>query len=193
MHLKHLNLSQSADHDLAMRVILSAPAYCLDCFASLPTEELARGVLRARPHGVPAEHVQWLAALDHDQPIGLIQIATHVPSPDTAAILMLVMDSSRQRKHLGCEVVDRLSRQARQWPGIRRWYLSVLANNEVALKFWHHCGFEACAADIPLAGYAHAAHGFQRAIKGKPVCRGGRSPCHDVHLSHAQHLMTLRR
>jgi hypothetical protein len=108
-------------------------------------------------------------------------------------ILLLLVAQQHQRGHVGCEVVGRLSRLARQWPGIQRWQVSVLDSNEGGLKFWHHCGFEASAADLPVNGFRAGMHNLRRSLKGRPACQHGRVNSRDLERARAQSLLARIR
>lgn len=193
MFLKRLDLQSAQDLDLAIGVALRLPAYSLECFGRLPTRESAEQMLGTRPEHCTAEQITWHAAFDHEQVLGIVQTARHFPDPHSACILALLVDPAHQRHHVACHIVERLSRQARQWGGVQRWCLSVLASNERALRFWHHCGFDLVSTDVPVAGFTAALHNLRRQIKAKPACQHGRVAVNDAQAVRAQNLMARIR
>jgi RimJ/RimL family protein N-acetyltransferase len=122
------------------------------------------------PQECSQENRLTIAAFEHDEPVGLVQIALHLPTSDSAALLLLVPKHLQQR-HFGCEIVDRLSRQARRWPGISRWYISVVESNTAALAFWRHCGFRTTTQGLNCAGFGDRITLMDRTVKAKPACQ----------------------
>lgn len=171
MFLRRLNLTQAADRALAQRVFLATPEYELDAFGRLPSGETVQPLEERFPDSCPPEHRLTFVAFDHDEPIGLAQVALHLPQADTAVIMLLVVPSALRKQHVGCEIVERLSRQARRWPGIRSWSLSVTESNAPGQAFWRHCGFHTVRTGIALEGFSHRLITMARPVKARPACQ----------------------
>lgn len=171
MFLRRLNLAERADEAVALRLYLGSPEYELDNFGALPSAATTEPLAVRFPPNCAPEHRLTLAAFDHQQPIGLVQVALHFPTADTASLLLLLVPSASRKQHVGCEIVERLSRQARRWPGIQQWYLSVADNNPAGLAFWRHCGFRTVATGLTAPGFAHHLTGMNRTIKARPACQ----------------------
>lgn len=186
MYLRRLNLDIPADRDIADGLFLTTPNYEFDTFGRLPsasTEPLSERF----PDECKPEDRLTIAAFEHDEPIGLAQIALHLPTSDSAALLLLLVPKHLQQRHFGCEIVDRLSRQARRWPGISRWYISVVESNTVALAFWRHCGFRTTTQGLNCAGFGDRLTLMARAVKAKPACQhNGRTE--DLNALKGQHM-----
>jgi len=171
MFLRRLNLDSAADHEIASEIFLRVPDYELDTFGRLPSVDMNQPIEGRFPQDCAAEHRLTIAAFDHEQPIGLAQIALHMPSPESAALLLLVVPAPLRKQHIGCEIVERLSRQARRWPGISNWYLSVSETNPGGLAFWRHCGFRTVHSGMTVPGFAHRLSSMTRTIKSRPACQ----------------------
>jgi len=171
MFLRRLNLDTASDRAIASELFLATPSYELETFGRMPSGDTAQSLSERFPEGCPPEHRLTIAAFNHDQPIGLSQIALHVPEPDCAALLLLLVPTQLQQRHIGCEIVERLSRQARRWPGIARWYISVLESNTTGLAFWRHCGFRTTSQGATCEGINDRITLMTRSIKGRPVCQ----------------------
>lgn len=176
MFLRRLNLEEAADRATASALFLAAPGYELDTFGRLPSAGMAQELSARFPDVCAPQHRLTFAGFDHDQPLGLAQVALHMPSPNSAALLLLIVPTHRRRHHAGCEIVERLSRQARRWPGISHWYLSVVESNLAGLAFWRHCGFHSLSPGVAQAGFAHRLVNMTRSIKGHPVCHHHGNP-----------------
>jgi hypothetical protein len=174
MYLRRLDLTQASDLAVAAGLFLQTPAYAFDSFARLPTAAQAARISEAFPSETPPENRLSFAACRHDQAIALAQVALHHPSPDCAALLLLLVPPAQQREHVGCEFVERLSRQARRWPGITRWVLAVGDHNGAGLALWRHCGFRSMAMGLHLHGFAGGFIRMERPIKAKPACQHAR-------------------
>lgn len=171
MFLRRLNLAEARDQTIATDLFLASPGYEFDTFGRLPSGDMTTPLdLRFPPTTAP-EHRLTLAAFDRDQPVSLIQIALHMPTDDCAAILLLLVPPAGRRQHIGCEVVERLSRQARRWPGIHNWYLCVTRNNAAGLAFWRHCGFRTSSVGHAVPDIGEPLHVMRRAVKLRPLCQ----------------------
>lgn len=171
MFLRRLNLTQAADQALAQRVFLATPEYELDAFGRLPSGDTLQPLQSRFPDSCAPEHRLTFVAFNHEEPIGLAQVALHLPQADTAAITLLAVPSALRKQHIGCEMVERLSRQARRWPGIRTWVLSVTETNAPGQAFWRHCGFHTLRTSIALEGFAHRLITMSRPVKSRPACQ----------------------
>lgn len=171
MFLRRLNLDDARDHAIASALFLGAPEYELDAFGRLPSPDTAQPLEGRFPSACAPEHRVTFCAFDHDQAIGLAQIALHMPSANSAALLLLLVPAPLRKQHVGCEIVERLSRQARRWPGISNWYLSVTDTNIGGLAFWRHCGFRTVATGLTAPGISHRLLGMSRPIKARPACQ----------------------
>jgi hypothetical protein len=187
VYLRRLNLENSLDHDIAAGLFLATPGYELDTFGRLPSADMAQPLAHRFPETTAPEHRLTIAAFDHNQPIGLAQIALHVPTKDGAGLLLLIVPTHLRKRHIGCEIVERLSRQARRWPGISNWYLNVVENNPGGLAFWRHCGFRSVDVGTAVPGFSHRLITLTRPIKGRPVCYHHGAP-EDPAAAAAQHL-----
>lgn len=171
MFLRRLDLNDARDRDVAHELFLAAPDYELDTFGRLPSEGMQQPVEARFPADCAPEHRLTFAAFDHDQPIGLAQIALHMPRTDTAALLLLIVPTRQRRQHTACEMVERLSRQARRWAGISQWYLTVTESNPGGLAFWRHCGFRTTRPALTVEGIASRVVLMERPVKGRPSCQ----------------------
>lgn len=129
MFLRRLHLTDPLDRHVAMSLFLAAPDFEMSAFGRLPTQELEVPLEERFPEECAPEHRLTFAAFEREQPIGLAQIGLHMPTADSATLLLLLVPGACRRQHLGCEIVERISKQARRWPGIGRWYLNVAEAN----------------------------------------------------------------
>lgn len=171
MFLRRLNLTEAADRAIATGLFLACPGYELSTFGRLPSADTALPLEGRFPPFTVPEHRLTLAAFDRDQPVALVQIALHLPAADQAAVLLLLVPPDRRKHHVGCEVMERLSRQARRWPGIQHWYLTVMEDNTAGLAFWRHCGFRTLNVAAATASRPQRAVNMVRTIKGRPACQ----------------------
>lgn len=176
MFLRRLNLDSDADRGIASELFLSNPSYELENYGRLPTADMADPLWRRFPDECPPEHRLTFAAFEHDQAIGLAQVALHAPSRDSAALLLLLVPQQFQQKHIGCEIVERLSKQARRWEDISNWYITVVESNDRALAFWRHCGFRTKTQGLVCEGFADRVTLMTRPIKARPACQHSRAP-----------------
>jgi GNAT superfamily N-acetyltransferase len=176
MFLRRLNLDLDADRSVASEIFLSNPSYELENYGRLPTHDMVEPLWRRFPEGCSPEHRLTFAAYERDQPRGLAQIALHTPTPDCAALLLLVVPQQFQQRHVGCEIVERLSKQARRWSDISSWYVTVVESNTGALAFWRHCGFRTKAQGVACNGFADRLTLMTRLIKARPSCQHSRAP-----------------
>lgn len=176
MFLRRLKLTDAHDRDIATRLFLAAPEFELEVFGRLPAAETDVPLDTRFPDHCAPEHRLTIAAFDRDQPVGLAQIGLHMPTADSAALLLLAVPGSLRRQHMGCELVERLSRQARRWAGISTWYLNVTESNTAGQAFWRHCGFRTTATGLSVSGFAQPLLAMTRAVKTRPLCRGHGRP-----------------
>lgn len=174
MFLRRLDLQAAADQAIAAEVLLQSPGYMLSSYAMLPSAEACVQLAQSFPAECAPEDRLCFAAFDKDRPVALVQVGRRWPTSRKAAILLMSVPESQHRRHTGCEVVERLSKQARRWEGIDTWYLSVLDNNPAARGFWRHCGFHSVALDVQAPGMPDLMTNMQRAIKGRPACQHGK-------------------
>lgn len=170
MFLRRLNLELATDRDVASALFLSNPDYELRNFGRLPSADTSEPLWNRFPQECEPQHRHTFAAFERDRPVGLVQIAMHVPTSDCAALLLLLVPTHLQHHHVGCEIVERLSKQARRWPGIANWYITVLESNTGALAFWRHCGFRTKTQGLVCEGFADRLTLMTRAIKARPAC-----------------------
>ncbi|RTL41948.1 MAG: GNAT family N-acetyltransferase [Burkholderiales bacterium] len=174
MYLRRLRLTDPLDQQLADSLFFAAPDFEMDAFGRLPVGDMALPLADRFPAGCAPEHRLTFAAFEHDQPVGLAQVGLHLPTADSAALLMLLVPRRWRQQHLGCEMVSRLSKQARRWPGIQRWYLNVTESNSAGQAFWRHCGFRTTATGLST-GHSHDLLAMERSVKARPHCeRHGR-------------------
>lgn len=174
MFLRRLNLSLPADRAIASELFLACAGYEVQSFGRLPSAEDGAHLLERFPDSCPPEHRLSFAAYRRNEPLALIQVALHKPVAEAATVLLLLVRPDEQRQHTGCEIVERLSRQARSWPGIARWELSVLETNLAGLAFWRHCGFKSFEIGVTHPEFQAGMRWMRRPIKGRPVCQ---KPC----------------
>jgi len=176
MFLRRLNLDSDADRSIASELFLSNPGYELENYGRLPTSDMAEPLWRRFPPECAPEDRLSFAAFEHDQPIGLAQVALHLPTRDSAALMLLLVPQQFRQKHIGCEIVERLSRQARRWDDISSWYITVVESNSRALAFWRHCGFRTKTQGLACEGFADRVTLMTRPIKARPACQHSRAP-----------------
>ena len=187
MFLRRLNLDVATDRAIASELFLATPSYELETYGRLPSGDTAQSLSQRFPEDCAPENRLTIAAFDRDQPVGLAQIALHAPQKDCAALLLLLVPPHPQHHHIGCEIVERLSRQARRWPDISRWYISVLESNTVGLAFWRHCGFRTTSHALTCEGMGDPITLMARPVKGRPACQHHRGT-EDAKTVVAQHL-----
>ncbi len=176
MFLRRLNLDVDADRGIASGLFLSDPSYELENYGRLPTSDMTDPLSRRFPQECAPEHRLTFAAFEHDKAIGLAQVALHAPSRDSAALMLLLVPRQFQHKHIGCEIVERLSRQARRWEDISNWYITVVESNTRALAFWRHCGFRTKTQGLACEGFAGRVTLMTRPVKARPTCQHSRAP-----------------
>lgn len=176
MFLRRLNPDSDADRGIASELFLSNPDYELQHFGRLPSHDMAEPLWQRFPEECAPEHRLTLMAFDHDKAIGLVQIALHAPTPDCAALLLMMVSRPFQQQHIGCEIIERLSKQARRWPGISNWYVTVMDSNDRALAFWRHCGFRTRTQGLVCEGFAESVTLLTRPVKARPACQHSRAP-----------------
>lgn len=176
MFLRRLRLTDPLDRQIATTLFLAAPDFEVEAFGRLPTGDMACPLEARFPDECAPEHRLTFAAFDHDQPIGLAQVGLHLPTADSAALLLLLVPRALRQQHVGCEIVSRLSKQARRWPGIQRWYLNVTESNTAGLAFWRHCGFRTTATGLSTGGRSHDLLAMARAVKARPHCERHGAP-----------------
>jgi hypothetical protein len=182
MHVHRLNLQLNEDLAAARAVYLDVPAYALCAFGALRSAEVVdKALTDAFPAECTPEQRLSFLGCNKDQPQVLAQVVVGFPTPDVLGLTLLLVRQGVQRRHLACEMLDRLSRQARRWPGIQRWRTFVLESNAAANAFFGHCGFMVATPPQVLRGFHEGARCLERPIKARPVCRGG----HGQGISHA--------
>lgn len=176
MFLRRLNLDAHDDRRVANDLFLSTPDYELNALGNFPSVTTEHSLRERFPPQCAPEHRLTFAAFDRANALGLIQIATHLPDEGSAAILLMLIRAEHRKKHLGCEIVSLLSRQARRWDGISRWHINVLENNIGALAFWRHCGFHTGTCGLAIPGFTHRLLSMTRKVKARSVCKSGAEP-----------------
>lgn len=189
MFLRRLNVGSDADREVASRLFLSNPNFELEHFGRLPTSDMAEPLWQRFPEQCAPEHRLLFAAFDHEEPIGLAQVALHLPTAEYAALTLLLVPQQLRKQHIGCQILERLSKQARRWSGISSWYISVAETNTSALAFWRHCGFRSINAGKAVPGFAHKLITLTRPIKARPMCQRHGAP-EDAADVTAQHLFS---
>jgi N-acetylglutamate synthase-like GNAT family acetyltransferase len=180
MFLRRLNPDAASDRQIAANLFLSTPDYELRNFGRLPSADTSEPLWMRFPPECEPEHRHTIAAFDRDRPVGLVQVGRQVPTSDCAALLLLLVPGPLQHQHVGCEIVERLSRQARRWPGISNWYVTVTESNTGALGFWRHCGFRTKTQGLVCEGVADRLTLMTRPIKGRPACLHPRATENDA-------------
>jgi ribosomal protein S18 acetylase RimI-like enzyme len=173
MFLRRLNLGTERDRAIASELLLASPRYELETFGRLPSAATVDELPWRFPADCAPQHRLLFAAFDREHAVGLAQIALHTPDAVSAAVLMLLVAPAWQKRHVGCEMVERLSRQARRWPGISSWYLGVLESNTGGQAFWRHCGFRTTCQGLAVQGLADKLNLMDRPIKARPACQHG--------------------
>lgn len=191
MYLKRLDLNSPPDRAVADVLFLGSPDYELDTFGRLPSTDMEQPVSHRFPEQCSPEHRLTFAAFDHTQPIGFAQVALHTPISSCATLLLLLVPRHQRHQHVGCEIVERLSRQARRWPGIANWQIAVLETNQSGLAFWRHCGFRSTHESV-VPGFTHRLITLVRSIKARPVCQHHGAPENGADFT-AQHLFARLR
>ncbi len=176
MFLRRLQWTDARDREIATSLFLAAPDFEVDAFGRLPAGHMDCPLEQRFPEECAPEHRLTVAAFDREQPIGLAQIGLHLPTADSAALLLLLVPTHLRKHHVGCEIVSRLSKQARRWPGIQRWYLNVTETNTAGLAFWRHCGFRTAATGLAPTPGGHALLAMTRAVKARPHCERHDAP-----------------
>jgi hypothetical protein len=177
MHLQRLDPGTDRDLELMGRLLAEAPDYLLKHFQRFSTADQARDIAQSLPPGCRAEDRRLFAAFERDQPLALVEVILHFPHASVATIGGLAVSRKERRDHVGCRVIEQLSKQARQWPGISTWSLTVAESNVEALQFWAHCGFGNAREGMPTRGLDERVLIMDRALKGRPYCRrSGQSP-----------------
>jgi N-acetylglutamate synthase-like GNAT family acetyltransferase len=170
MFLKRLNPEDEYDVQLGAKLFCSFPEYMQATFGQALGEADGRRFVTDVPVGCAPEDILVFACFDKTTPVGVVQLQRHFMRPELCNIGLLLVDKAHQRRHLGCAIVERLSRQARNWPGIERFCIMVLQNNPAALAFWRHTGFQTVAENVVEAGVKTRVTIMERAIKSKQTC-----------------------
>ncbi|MDE2367952.1 MAG: GNAT family N-acetyltransferase [Burkholderiales bacterium] len=177
MFLKSLNPADVKDVALAVRLYCEDPSYSLQTFGRLPDTESSAEIIRACPVGCLPEDRLAFAAFDKADPVALLRVLRRWPEPEIATIGLLLVSPRDRRRHLGCQIVEQLSRKARNWAGIRRWRIVVLEVNQSALQFWRHLGFDVVREGQSKPDLKSTLTVMEREIKHRPFCqRPGHQP-----------------
>lgn len=175
MFLQRLDLTREVDRAIATRIFLQTPAYETATFHRLPTAETGDQLAERFPKACPMEERLSFVAKLHDLPLALVQVARHYPSAERALLMLVLVSQENQRHHFGCELMERLSMQARRWAGVTTWELCVLETNQAGIAFWRHCGFRRVGSgEASSAAFHGRLIRMERAIKGRPACQTGR-------------------
>nr|WP_316640648.1 GNAT family N-acetyltransferase [uncultured Roseateles sp.] len=177
MFFKRLSADKAEDLSLATKFMCASPGYKLQTFGRLPSDSEGRALLCGfPPECAPQDRLVFAAQEKSGAVLGLVQIARAHPLPHQAHIGLLLVCQGQRRRHLGCQMMEHLSRQARRWEGITHWQLSLLDSNSEGLHFWRHCGFHTVAQGCRSAELVDSGCIMERAVKTKPLCQSHRPP-----------------
>lgn len=194
VYFRRLCADKSDDVHLAAKFICACPGYKLQTFGKLPSvDDEGRNLLSGFPaECAPRDRLVFAAQAKSGATLGLVQVARAHPQGHLAHIGLLLVSQDQRRQHLGCRMLEHLSRQARQWGGITHWQLSVLNSNSAGLEFWRHCGFHTVAQGCYSSELLDRGCVMERPIKTKPLCQSHRPPERNEELMANRLLAVLR-
>lgn len=164
MFLKRLDIGRASDRELAVGLFCEEADYALRNFGTLPSPQGALRALNAFADDTPPEDRLLFAACERDEALALVLVERHFPDRTLATIGLLLVRPGHRHKHIGTQVIDRLSRQAKSWDGIKTWQLSVVQSNTTGLYFWERCGFHVMRERVFIPGLIAPAAVLQRPV-----------------------------
>lgn len=170
MFLRRLNPREAIDVQMGARFFCNSPQYMEETFGRAPTEEDGRRFVTDVPAGCASEDVFVFAAFEKSSLLGMMQIQRHFVRRDLASIGLLLVDPAMRRRHIGCRMLAQLSRQARNWPEVARFCVTVLEINTAGLAFWRHAGFVPVARGVVEPPYRSRVTIMERLIRQRRTC-----------------------
>jgi len=192
MNLRHLIRSNEEDLALAESIVLEAADYRLQTYGQFPGAADGDSLFSCFPAECAEDDRFLFAVVDHKTSVGLLQVARGYPTPDIAHIGLLLLRPQQRHRHIGCQAVEQLAHKLRTWKDVTHMQLGVLTSNTAAIRFWQHCGFVTTASECRETGFLSSGNVMVRALKAKPVCKGGRCEISADH-AHARHLAAVMR
>jgi ribosomal protein S18 acetylase RimI-like enzyme len=143
----------AAIDDLAQR----CADYTLMLTGEPPSHDSSADFFAAIPEGKTRDDMLKLGVFDHaGKLIGLVDIARDHPAPGTWYLGLLLIDPAARSQGIGAAVVRGVKAQAAR-SGATRLMLSVVAENERALKFWTSLGF-GVTRELPAKRFGRKHH-----------------------------------
>ncbi|BDP44907.1 hypothetical protein DAETH_48760 (plasmid) [Deinococcus aetherius] len=134
-----------------------------------PDEEAAE-LFDVLPPGKKPEDLWLIGVLQGAQLVALLEIVHNSPAADEEYLGLLLMDPTLRGSGLGRRVYQGYA--GRAWArGVRRIVLSVVQENQRALRFWQSVGFEPTDRSLPEAQYGaktHRVHELQHVLPAAP-------------------------
>ena len=172
IHLQLLHPESSEDRHRCGQLYLNSPRFALRLRQQLTSEERGILALMESVAGSAPESTLNVGLMLRDEMVGFAKVYVGYPDATRATIGLLLVDERHQRRHVGTQAVEALSRKARQWPGIHQWTLHARDDDPAALAFWRACGFTTLKPGCQLPGFRGSFSLMERAIKVKS--RGAR-------------------
>lgn len=174
LHLQVLHPESALDRHRCAELYLHSPRFALGLRRQLTSAERGIQALIECPEGIAPDRALSVGLMLGDEMVGLAKVYVAHPDASRATLGLLLVDERYQRRHIGSQAVEALSRKARQWPGVQRWTLHARDDDPVAIRFWRSCGFETLQPGCLLQGFGGTFSLMERAIKCKR--RGQRDP-----------------
>lgn len=172
IHLQLLHPESAQDRYRCAELYLHSPRFALRLRHQLTSAERGMQALMETPADLPPASVLNVGIFCRDDMVGFAKIYVGFPDPSRATIGLLLIDERHQRRHLGTQALEALSRKARQWPDVHQWTLHARDDDPAALSFWRACGFDTLTPGCVLPTFPGTFSLMERAVKFKS--RGSR-------------------
>ena len=134
---------ESEDFAALVKFVLANPRYLQQTQHRQPTRSDAIDIATDLPPGAnPTQKYLW-GVWHGGVMIGFVEAIRHWPQAHHLYIGQLMIGERWQRQGHGSTVLNMLAERSRNWSGVRRWRLAVVATQDSALAFWRAMGFVA--------------------------------------------------
>ncbi len=165
LHLQLLHPECALDRHRCGELYLHSPRFALRLRQQLTSAERGVQALLECPEGIAEENALSFGLMLRDEMVGLVKVYVGFPDASRATLGLLLVDERYQRRHVGSQAVEALSRKARQWPDVQRWTLHARDDDPVALAFWRSCGFATLQPGCLLPGFHGSFSLMERPLK----------------------------